>query len=175
MAKPKSKDEEFVPGPSKLDRSEQKRLTWLHVMRPGRNYLDATKPEYWYPSATQLAPMARIEVWSADHRTCFEVIVLEANPHASPHPQVDIFCRAIMPANLKLPKEQIVAPARWIAEQVSTSGNWQVRDTVTGQPIQVDLDRHRAMSLVGTLQQQAQQAEKERPDMAPDAQSPAAQ
>jgi hypothetical protein len=150
-----------IVGPSKLDKADSHRLTWYHKLRPGQDYRDALRPEYWYPCAQQLGAHHQILIASADDRILFEAWVVSANPHSFPHPQVEMFYRAIMPPDLKLPAAQITAPARYVIRQVSINGNWQVDDTVTGEPIQINLTKRAAQELVGILQAQAAAAVEE--------------
>jgi hypothetical protein len=142
---------EFAAGPSRLDRPGLQRMTWHHTIKAGRDWHDCLNPQYWWIVADRLGPGHRIEIATSDHRIMFEAIVIYANPHGGDHPQVDLYFRPIMPMDLALPTTPAIAEARWVAEQLSINGNWQVRDVTTGEVVQSDLYKHGAQILVGHL------------------------
>jgi hypothetical protein len=155
MTTPETEDKLPAPGPTKLDKADSHRLVWYDKLRPGQDYRDALRPEYWYPAAQQLGAHHQILIASHDDRVLFSAWVVSANPHSFPHPKVEPFYQAIMPADLKLPTGQVTAPARWVATQLSVNGNWQVDDVTTGEPVQINLTRRAAQELVGILEAQA--------------------
>jgi hypothetical protein len=152
--KPEPKAENPVVGPGRLDRGDNRRLIWHHVLKPGVDWRVALEPSYWWACAPQLGQGHRIEIANSDYTVMIEAIVTQVNPHGFPNPRVDLHFVPVIPRDLELPAAQISAPSRYLARQLSINGNWEVVDTTTDQLIQADMSKHAALSLVGTLESQ---------------------